>query len=340
MRSPQAVIGTVFALLLSAVLPRPACAAHAPHSKPEVQVGIVLFDGVEIIDFAGPYEVFGQAGFGVVTLSRDGKPVTTAMGLKVTPDHDFASAPPFDVLLVPGGDVGDAQKDTALLDFIRSRAADARHVLSVCTGAHVLGASGLLDGLQATTFMPRLDQLAHQYPKVEVVRDVRWIDNGKIITSAGLSSGIDAALHVVARVRGTDIARSTALQLEYDWRPEGGFIRSRMADRYMPALRDVAWPEGTDFDRVLAVGDERTWRMRYNVTGPASRDTLMKLIADGVESTGDWTRIPGGDADRWQGEIEGSHVVLGLKTYDSDAADGFALEATIDADDGARQRID
>jgi putative intracellular protease/amidase len=333
-RSPQAVIGTVFALLLSFALPRPACAAHPPHSKPEVQVGIVLFDGVEIIDFAAPYEVFGQAGFGVVTLSHDGKPVTSAMGLKIIPDHDFASASAFDVLLVPGGDVGDAQKDVVLLDFIRSRATDARHVLSVCTGAHVLGAAGLLDGLQATTFMPRLDELARQYPKVEVVRDVRWTDNGKIITSAGLSSGIDAALHVVARLRDTDVARTTALHLEYDWRPEGGFVRSRMADRYMPALRDVTWPEDTHFDRILSLGDERTWRMRFNVNSPATRDTLMKLIADSVESTGEWSRMSGGDADRWQAEMEGRHVVLGFRAHDSDTADGFALEVTIDADDG------
>lgn len=110
MRSLSAVIGTAIALLLSLALPRPAWAGNAPQSKPEVKVGIVLFDGVQIIDFAGPYEVFGTAGFGVVTISRDGKPITTAMGLTVTPDHDFANAPAFDVMLVPGGNVDDAQK--------------------------------------------------------------------------------------------------------------------------------------------------------------------------------------------------------------------------------------
>ncbi|MGY1425400.1 DJ-1/PfpI family protein [Lysobacter sp. A289] len=335
MRSPAAVIGIVLALLLSSALPRPAFAGNAPSSQPEVNVGIVLFDGVQIIDFAGPYEVFGTAGFGVVTLTRDGKPITTAMGLSVTPDHDFASAPAFDVLLVPGGDVGDAQEDTVLLDFIRSRASNARHVLSVCTGAHVLGAAGLLDGLQATTFTPRIDQLARQYPKIDVVRDVRWTDNGKIITSAGLSSGLDAALHVVARLRGNDVARSTALHMEYDWQPEGGFVRSRMADRYMPGLRDVVWPEGTQFDRSVSVGDERTWRIQYEVTSPATQDTLMQLIVDGVQSEGDWTRMPGAGTYRWEGEMENRHVVLSFTPTPSETADGFGLEVTLDADEPA-----
>lgn len=332
MRSPPAVISIVFALIFSSAMTRPAFAGNAPTSKPDVNVGIVLFDGVQIIDFAGPYEVFGTAGFGVVTLTRDGKPITTAMGLRVSPDHDFASAPAFDVLLVPGGDVGDAQQDRALLDFIRSRAANAEHVLSVCTGAHVLGAAGLLDGLQATTFTPRIDQLARQYPKIKVIRDVRWTDNGKIITSAGLSSGLDAALHVVDRLRGTDMARSTALHLEYDWRPEGGFVRSRMADRYMPGLRDVAWPEGTEFERTVSVGDERAWRMHYNVTSPTTPDALMQLIVEGIQSEGGWTRMPGAGTYRWEGERENRRVVLSFTPTPSETTDGFELEVTLNAD--------
>lgn len=336
MRSLSAVIGTAL-LLLSLALPPPAWAGNTPQSKPEIRVGIVLFDGVQIIDFAGPYEVFGTAGFGVVTISRDGKPITTAMGLTVTPDHDFANAPDFDVMLVPGGDVGDAQKDTALLDFIRARAAKARHVLSVCTGAHILGASGLLDGLPATTFHGALDTLARQYPRVEVVRDVRWTDNGKIITSAGLSSGIDAALHAVARLRGIDAARSTALHMEYDWKPEGGFVRTRMADRYMPTLRDVAFPKGTNFNRTLSLGDENSWRIHYEVTSPAGRDTLMQLIADGVQASGGWTRMPATtDTYRWQAKMENRNVVLAFKPQPSDVAEKFALEVTVDTDETAR----
>src|SRR5690606_10246758 len=117
----------------------------------------LLFDGVQIIDFAGPYEVFGQAGFGVTTLSHDGKAVTTAMGLRVTPDAAFDAAPALDVLLVPGGDVQDAERDPKVLAFVRGHARSSRHVLSVCTGSFILAGAGLLDGLRATTFTPRID---------------------------------------------------------------------------------------------------------------------------------------------------------------------------------------
>src|SRR3970040_1601901 len=124
----------ILLLLLAAA---PLHAAQLPESKPEVRVGIVLFDDVQIIDFTGPYEVFGTAGFGVTTVSHDGKPVTTAMGLKVTPDTSFVEAPAFDVLLVPGGDVGKAKNDAALLEFIRSRSATASTVFSRGTGADI-----------------------------------------------------------------------------------------------------------------------------------------------------------------------------------------------------------
>lgn len=335
MRILVTLVITILAMLLSIAMPPPASAGIAPKSTPEISVGIVLFDGVQIIDFAGPYEVFGTAGFGVVTISRDGGPVTTEMGLNVTPDHDFASAPAFDVLLVPGGNTNDAQKDTALLDFIRARTEAGRLVLSVCTGAHVLGAAGLLDGLMATTFMGALDSLKLLYPGIDVVRDVRWTDNGKIITSAGLSSGIDAALHVVDRLRGTDVARSTALHLEYDWNPDGGFVRTKMADRYMPGLRNVVFPEGTRFNRTVSVGDEQRWRIHYEVTSPIEQESLMQLIVEGVNSTDGWTRTSA-DAYRWHATMEDRSVVLSFATQASDTEGTFALEVTLDTQAAAR----
>lgn len=336
MRNSHALIGALL-ILFSIALPRPAWAANTPSSKPEVTVGIVLFDGVQIIDFAGPYEVFGASGFGVVTLTRDGKPITTTMGLKVTPDHDFTSAPDFDILLVPGGTVADAQKDPAVLEFIRSRASGVDHVLSVCTGAFILAETGLLDGLQATTFTPQIAGLASAFPKIDVIRDVRWADNGKIITSAGLSSGMDAALHVVARERGIDFARSVALDLEYDWQREGGFVRSLFADRYMPALKNVVWPQDTKFDRRFSVGDKQHWRMRFNVTSPASADTLMGLIVDDIQSSDDWNRTADNDVYRWEAMLENRHVVLTFKTTPSDAAESFGLDVTIIADEPKSQ---
>jgi putative intracellular protease/amidase len=315
------------------LLPAAALGANKATTEPTIRVGIVLFDGVQIIDFSAPYEVFGTAGFGVVTVSADGKPVTTAMGLRVTPDHAFADAPAFDVLVVPGGDVAEAERDTAMLDFIRSKAAPARHVLSVCTGASILAATGLLDGKRATTYFPRLGELAERYPKVQVVADVRWADNGKLITSAGLSSGMDAALHVVERLRGEEVARTVALHLEYDWRPDTGFVRSRMADRYLVRQWDtkIAWPADMAAVQLISLGDTQRWRKRYRITTATSPEALLGLMADGITAVGGWTRD--GEAWRWRRDGEGEPVTLTLSTAAHDAG-SFELQLDIDA--GAR----
>ena len=314
------------ALLLVVIASTPVRAALPPKHEPEIRVGIVLFDGVQIIDFAGPYEVFGQAGFGVVTVSADGKPVTTAMGLKVTPDYAFADAPPFDVLLVPGGEVHDAMGDAMVLDFVRQRSASARQVMSVCTGTFILAASGLLDGMKATTFHQQIDGLATQYPKITVVSDQRWVDNGKLITSAGLSSGMDTALHVVAKLRGEDAARSTALHLEYDWDPDQGFVRGRMADRYLPRLKDVDWPKDATFHRIAALGDEHQWRMHYRVETKTPADEVMQHIVRSIEAEG-WA--PDAGANRWHRQVEGQHVAMAMAAKPGEAANAFELEATL-----------
>ena len=315
------------AALLFALVSTPARAAHKPMpsgSQPEVRVGILLFDQVQIIDFTGPYEVFGTAGFGVATVSRDGKPVTTAMGLAVTPDHGFADAPEFDVLLIPGGEVDKPQGDPVVLDFIRNRATKAKHVLSVCTGAYILAATGLLDGQKATTFFPQLDGLARSHPKVEVVSDQRWVDNGKVITSAGLSSGIDAALHVVARLRGEMSARSVALHLEYDWHPEQGFVRGRMADRYMPKLNKVEWPKDFAAERLYSVGDEHAWRIRVRIRTATAQDEIVRRIVSDIEAS-DWKRDQTATGYHWMRRTDGGQIGLTL-TQHPVAAGEFELE--------------
>lgn len=322
-------------LLFSLAAAAPAQAAQPARTEPAVRVGIVLFDGVQIIDFAAPYEVFGQARFGVATVSPDGKPVTTAMGLAVTPDHGFADAPAFDVLLVPGGDIHAAAADPAVLEFVRTRTKAARHVLSVCTGAEILAAAGLLDGLRATTFYPALDRLAASYPKIEVVGDQRWVDNGKVITSAGLSSGIDAALHVVARLRGEDVARTTALHLEYDWRPDDGFVRGRMADRHLPRLRDVEWPQDFAFERVSAVGDERQWRQRYRITTQTTADELLRRIARSIDDEGWQREAAEGDHQRWRRDAAGRRLLLTVALRPGRLDHEYELESTLAVTPGA-----
>jgi putative intracellular protease/amidase len=316
-------------LLILARVPA-ASAAHLPHSRAGIRVGIVLFDGVEPIDYAGPYEVFAQAGFGVATVTADGKPVT-GMGLEVSPDYSFASAPHFDVLVVPGGDVDRAARDPALLAFIRRQAVAARQVLSVCTGAYTLAATGLLDGLRATTYTESVRDMAAQYPRIHVVRDARWVDDGRIVTSAGLTTGIAAALHVVAKLQGTDVARSVAARLEYAWQPNprAGFVRGDLADRYLPDLSHVRWPKDAHFGSPLAVGDGRHWRIQVRIATSAPAQALLAKLDDAVLQTPGWRAAPSLGPHHFSEIARGRRIELGFSSRPAARSGSYEIAAAL-----------
>jgi transcriptional regulator GlxA family with amidase domain len=190
------------------------------------RVAVLLFDDVEVMDFAGPFEVFAVTGqrsgeglFEVFTVAREKRPVLARNHLSINPDFGFADAPVADILVVPGG-YGTRREMHApdMLAFVRAHAEKAERVLSVCTGALVLGRAGLLDGLSATTHRGALDELRAAAPATEVLDAARVVDNGHIVLSAGISAGIDAALHLVADLHGIDQAAETAAYMEYDWR--------------------------------------------------------------------------------------------------------------------------
>ena len=197
-------------------------------------VAILLFDDVEVLDFAGPFEVFGVTGkrenatpFSVFTVAEHHGIVRARNGLAVSPAHSFADCPPPDVLVVPGG-YGTRREmyNELVTDWIRSQAARAEVILSVCTGALLLARAGLLTGLEVTTHHGALDLLAQTAPDAIVRPDQRFVDNGRVITSAGISAGIDAALHVVARLLGEAQARETAAYMEYEWRASGAIAHA------------------------------------------------------------------------------------------------------------------
>jgi len=187
-------------------------------------VAILLFPNVELLDFAGPYEVFSVAGrqsddvaLDVFTVAERAQPIRSRNGLAVLPDHTIAGCPPIKILLVPGG-LGTRREmdNTPLVDWIRDVAGPAELVLSVCTGALLLASVGLLEGLNATTHHVAYSLLRERAPTATVHEGRRFVDNGKIITSAGISAGIDMSLHVVARLFGQPIANSTARHMEYE----------------------------------------------------------------------------------------------------------------------------
>jgi len=308
---------TMFVLLivlLSTFHPRPVQA----DTDTSVRVAVLMFDGIQIIDFSAPYEVFGQAGFTVHTVSADGRPVAAEMGLSVNVDYSFKHAPAADVLVIPGGNVMAASQDEATLNWVRKQATQSTRTLSVCTGSDIVAATGLLDGKSATTFHRHFEHMQQRFPDVEVVRNQRWVDNGRIVTSAGLASGIDAALHVVAELRGLQAARQVALHMEYDWNPESGFVRGSLADAHLRipfGARD--FPAGTNIEREYSVGDQTQWEMRYAVKdSPMTPPQLIQHLAELVVKDAEVNLLPqtndqsiaweydGEDGNRWQVRFE------------------------------------
>lgn len=194
---------------------------------------VLLFDDVEVLDFAGPFEVFsvadelaGRTRFHVFTVAEKPGTIVARNGLKIVPDHTLESAPAAQVLIVPGGFGTRALlKKPALIEWIRRQAKGAEIVLSVCTGALVLAQAGLLDGLDVTTHRENLDELARLAPSARVHGDRRFHDHGRIATAAGISAGIDLSLHLVARLHDTATAEATARYMEYHWRNDHGAQR-------------------------------------------------------------------------------------------------------------------
>lgn len=250
-------------------------------------VAILVFDGVQIIDYTGPYEVFGQGPFNVYTVSETGETITTAMNMSVNPTYNFRNSPPADILVVPGGTVHRQYDSPEVISWVQNAAAGAENVLSVCNGAFILAKAGLLDGLTATTFYGLLEELQSFAPKVRVVRDRRFVDNGKIITSAGLSSGIDASLHLVSKLLGHGRAQKLALHLEYDWRPESDFARAALADRYLPEVHE---PEGARMEMISTEGERDRWEARLLVQTDLSPADLRDHIHTEIRDRNRWAR--------------------------------------------------
>jgi transcriptional regulator GlxA family with amidase domain len=192
-----------------------------------MRIAFYLFDGTEELDAIGPWEVlaawatqFPDDGVECFTVSADGETVRCAKGLRIVPDHSWATAPAADVLVVPGGD-GQyrVQQDEAALDWIRGHRDRGALVTSVCTGALVLAKAGLLHDRPATTWWGRLDRLTELDPTIEVRPDDRFVDSGEVVTAAGVSAGIDMALHLVARLHSVERAREVRRYIQYDPEP-------------------------------------------------------------------------------------------------------------------------
>lgn len=183
-----------------------------PSAKVPRTVAVLVYEGVELLDLAGPAEVFivaaeGQA-FRVLTVAETDQPIHTMGGIAILPTHTFDTAPQADIVVVPGGNMANVAK--AGVAWIRRAHEQAEVTMSVCMGAFLLARAGLLDGIDVTTHTWGIEDLRRAAPKCTVVTGVRYVDSGKILTTAGVTAGIDAALHLVERMLGPDAARWTA----------------------------------------------------------------------------------------------------------------------------------
>ena len=258
------------------------------------RVGILVFDNVQIIDYTAPYEVFGQAGFEVVLIAKTKEEISTVMGMKVNPHHDFKSAPNVDILVVPGGGVRAAVRDKEVVDWVKKTAESSEYVLSVCNGAFILAETGLLDGRSATTFYGLIDTMTQQYPKVKVLGNQRYVDNGKFITTAGLSSGMDGSLYVVSKVRGLDAAQRAALNMEYDWKEHANYARANFADQYLRGkivsrrFYPMLTAPNTEWSLESLGGDQDQFKITWKVTGSIDINKLKAAWTEKLTKDGKW----------------------------------------------------
>ena len=193
-------------------------------------VGIYIFDEVEVLDLGGPFEVFstasrlkfraqpdGEKPFEVFTVADSFRPVRARGGLLLQPNFDLNTHPVIDYFIVPGGVVSAELKRDSIINWIARTAATATITASVCTGAFLLGQAKLLHGKTITTHWEDVDDFRAMFPDLVVDGSQRWVDTGTIVTSAGISAGIDMSLHLVARLAGEELAVRTARQMDYDW---------------------------------------------------------------------------------------------------------------------------
>ena len=195
-----------------------------------MNVGIYIYNEVEVLDFAGPFEVFSTAArvkaritpdlpdlFNVFTIGEEMTPILARGRLQIVPKYSISDHPKIHLLIIPGGIVTDELEKGHVVSWIKTSSNIADISASICTGAFLLAKAGLLESKAATTHWEDINDLSSMFPDIELKKDVRWVDEGNVVTSAGISAGIDMSLHLVSRVDSKDLAIRTAKQMEYDW---------------------------------------------------------------------------------------------------------------------------
>ena len=289
------ILALTIALTVCSLAQDPAKNKPAPVA-PRKSVAILIFDDVQIIDFTGPWEVLDEY-FDVFTVSESLRPVITSAGMSVNPKYTIENAPKAEILVIPGGGgsrsgrpgVGQQVANPKMIQWVQEEAKDARYVMSVCNGAFILSKAGLLDGQTATTTAGYIELLRTLTPRAKVVVDQRYVDNGKIITTAGLSSGIDGALHIIDKAFGRGSAQFAALGEEYDWNPDNRFVRAQLGD--MPMLNTfVRLKFGMHAKPLKYDTSNQFWHSEWLLETPQSVSEVMTELNNTIAHQDHWTR--------------------------------------------------
>ncbi|HQR39464.1 MAG TPA: DJ-1/PfpI family protein [Blastocatellia bacterium] len=301
----------ILLLVLMFVPPGVPAARRALKAEPAPtprNLAILLFEGVQIVDYTGPYETFGHAWdngpmFNIYTVAAKPGPITTAMGMVVTPTYTFANCPKPNVLVLPGGNVDPNASNPEVIKWVQTTSRDAEFVMSVCNGAFFLAKAGMLDGLTATTYHSMIDDLQKAAPTCKAVYDERFVDNGKIITTAGISSGIDGSLHLIERLAGKGVAQNAALGMEYNWQPEAHYARANLADRYLRKMLGhdgFPLPDTIYWHCVSNTGDTESWTKSWATRPEISAEALMKIVDTKIAESWKRTSPSGGLESQWE----------------------------------------
>lgn len=246
-------------------------------SAPRRTAAILLFDMADIMDVTGPMSVFEHAGFNVVTVAKNPEPKNIGMSMRLEPDYTFGTLPRVDVIMVPGGGPAEANQDMEIVEWLKRVNDETDTMFSVCSGAFFLGLAGILDDNEATTFASLIPNLKEQFPKARVLNNVKYTNNGHVITSSGLSSGIDASFEVVAKYYGVGIAQDIANRMEYPWKRRNDYARSQLADNYINTIGNLVRRFATKYHH--SEGDMNSWEFRYILWEGVDINEFMALMA-------------------------------------------------------------
>lgn len=248
------------------------------------RAAFLVSDGTLPLDYAGAYEVLGQARMRVFTIGKTLNAITLASNMQIIPNYSIDNAPEFDILVVPSS----FDQDTIVINWIRKRAEKVEHILTVCGGVTPVYDAGLLDGKTITSYGPLIDHLKAHAKNAKVVTDKRFVDNGKVITCGSYVSGIDGALYLVSKIYGIPRAQEVANNIEYNWDREYKYVRAKLADNWLAPFIDFGPPLR---GKVLTYeGDETQWVAGYEVERQESFKEFYSQIPE-MAQMHDWKNL-------------------------------------------------